>query len=76
MTQSKDATLYLGSDSDSQKAQRLVTGAGISLKIIICTAGTCDFEPPMLISSTGVFDGLESITWYLGTLGHGNPASA
>ncbi len=57
-------TLFVGHDPDSDKALKIVNGAGISLHVVDCTGGRCDFEPPLLISPWGVFDGLTSISWF------------
>lgn len=57
-------TLYIGHDSDSKEAMKIVEAAGLDLHLVDCTLQHCDFEPPLLISRWGVFDSLHSISWF------------
>jgi len=57
-------TLFVGSDPDSDEAMKVAQTMPFELKVIECKVGQCDFDPPMLISSWGVFDGLNSIIWF------------
>lgn len=64
MEKTQSVTLYIGQDSDSKEAVKIVEAAGVNLHVVDCTFEHCDFEPPLLISSWGVFDSLNSIIWF------------
>ena len=42
-------TLFVGSDSDSDQAVKVVQNMPFDLKVIECEIGKCDFDPPLLI---------------------------
>jgi len=57
-------TLFVGKDKESKEAEHAVGVSGMKVHIVECTHTTCDFTPPLLISSDGVFEGLKLIKWY------------
>lgn len=57
-------TLFIGNDPDSDKAKKIVQDSGINLCVVYCGIGQCDFDLPLLVSPWGVFDGINSITWF------------
>ena len=64
MEKTQSVTLYIGHGTDSQEAVKIVEAAGVTLRLVDCTHGHCDFDPPLLISPWGVFDSLNSIIWF------------
>ena len=64
MAKPQIATLFIGGDSDSDEAKKIVESIDVDLSVVDCKSGYCDFEPPLLISAWGVFDGLRSIKWF------------
>lgn len=64
MEKQRLVTLFVGQDSDSEKAVEAVKAAGIAYRVVDCRLTECDFDTPLLISSSGVFDSLTSIVWF------------
>ena len=57
-------TLFIGANSESTEAGEIVKTSEINSQVVDGTQGYFDFEPPLLISSWGVFEGLKSIKWF------------
>jgi hypothetical protein len=64
MERPQNVTLFIGSDPDSGQALEIVKNFPFGLKVVDCNIVECDFETPLLISSWGVFDDLNSIIWF------------
>lgn len=64
MKEQKPVSLFVGNDSESDKAIKAVERTGINLRIFNNSRGHFDFDPPLLISAWGVFEGLNSIVWF------------
>ena len=58
-------TLFIGEDSDSQQAKKVVEDAGFVMFVIDPRDDETDFETPVLISEWGIFNGLSGITWFI-----------
>lgn len=57
-------TLFVGADSESAEAVRVIQGSGVTTHIVDDTLGGRDFETPLLVTSWGVFEGLNAIVWF------------
>ena len=64
MTEQQPVTLFVGNDSESNKAIKAVQDAGINSRVFDRAVGQFDFDTPLLISAWGVFEGLNSIIWF------------
>lgn len=65
MQQEGAVTLFVGPDSDSKQALKVVTDSGIETLVINSTSDLVDFDMPLLFGSTGVFEGLQAIIWFV-----------